>query len=872
MHALRRSLINVPRLAIVSALAALILALPLPAGAQSAMPLSGGVSGQVHHVARAGDVIYVAGSFGHAGLSTGSLTPVDPRNGAPIGPHPRVSGIVRAMISDGAGGWYVGGDFNGLEGHDRPNVAHVRADGTVSPFRADVRDEHGYYHPQNPNRLGNVDALALYRGVLYVGGRFMEIGGVPRTGLAALDARTGALLDVDFGCDGHVAALEVRGDVLYVGGGFTTLAGASRRGAGAFHLGTRSLTAWAPDADRWVLAIAFTGHTAVLGGDFGSVHGLPRNLVAQVDLDTGIPTDWHPHLEPHYRIVSTGTYVWPYVAALEVHGRTLYLGGAFSSVRGTPRSALAAVDLETGDLTDLDPTPLTGVVKALERRGHTLYVGGLLSYVGGEHRPNAGAIDLRTGRATAWAPRPLGEVSVLVNSAEQVYVGGDYLLLYEWEERTGLAAFDALTGGLLPWDPIRVPHDFNDIEQMIGAGNTLYLAGSFQTLDGQPRRGLAAYDATSGALLPWAPETDFPPYEMDESAGTLYLAGEFSSVSGQSRHRLAAVDATTGNVLPWDPNPRGGYPSVTGTISAIDATEQGIFVGGEFDYIGGVPRRDLAALHPVTGTTLPWDTRPGFDPTRRIDYPFWIYAISGHDDVVYAGGWFLRAMGEDRRSLASFDATGAMRPLHVDLDAASWTYGRSPGVHAMERAGDHLYVAGFYEEIAGETRRDLAVLDAPSGAVLPWDPAVRPMYRVPLGLADLAKSGDALYVGGSMRGLGYYPAPGFGAISLATPRARAEQRLDTGSTTDALPLAIDLNGPQPARGATALRLTLPSEGRVRVSVLDVSGREMLRALDAWRIAGTHHVSLDLSVLAPGVYWARVEHGGRRAATRMVVMH
>ena len=77
--------------------------------------------------------------------------------------------------------------------------------------------------------------------------------------------------------------------------------------------------------------------------------------------------------------------------------------------------------------------------------------------------------------------------------------------------------------------------------------------------------------------------------------------------------------------------------------------------------------------------------------------------------------------------------------------------------------------------------------------------------------------------------------------------------------------------PNPAgAGGASIRLHLPIAGHVRVSVLDVLGREVAVLLDGETVAGDRSVSLNTSGWSAGVYVVRAEASGRVSTSRLVV--
>lgn len=91
--------------------------------------------------------------------------------------------------------------------------------------------------------------------------------------------------------------------------------------------------------------------------------------------------------------------------------------------------------------------------------------------------------------------------------------------------------------------------------------------------------------------------------------------------------------------------------------------------------------------------------------------------------------------------------------------------------------------------------------------------------------------------------------------------------------TPGVPLfALRQNEPNPVRGATRIRFSLPRAERVRLSIFDLSGRLVWRPLDETRPAGPHELRLDAAErLAGGLYFYRLEAGERVATRKMLVI-
>ena len=76
-------------------------------------------NGEVDAIATSGSTIYIGGTFTRVGPNTGSFAGIDANSGAPIANWPRVVGVVYCSAPDGAGGWYIGGNFTSVAGVTR---------------------------------------------------------------------------------------------------------------------------------------------------------------------------------------------------------------------------------------------------------------------------------------------------------------------------------------------------------------------------------------------------------------------------------------------------------------------------------------------------------------------------------------------------------------------------------------------------------------------------------------------------------------------------------------------------------------------------------------------------------------------------------
>jgi hypothetical protein len=315
--------------------------------------------------------VYVAGYFSSIGgvvrhsiaalnAIDGTATSFDPNASSATG-----GGLVFALAVSGST-VYAGGYFTLIGGQPRSNIAALNAaDGTaVLTF--------------NPNADSIVESLAISGQTLYVGGIFNVIGGLPRSYIAALNA--GGPLDgtaiptFNANADDEVLALAVSGPLLYVGGRYQNMGGQPRSRIAAL-TADGTATSFDPNArgdgfNAAVSALAVSGSTVYVGGLFSEMNGLNRKNIAAVNALDGTPTGFDPQ--------AGGTPFSDAVHAIAVSGSRVYAGGYFSSIGGQARNLIAELNSSDGSATSFDPGAAGGTAAfalAVASDG-TLYVGG----------------------------------------------------------------------------------------------------------------------------------------------------------------------------------------------------------------------------------------------------------------------------------------------------------------------------------------------------------------------------------------------------------------------------------------------------------------------------------------------------------------
>ena len=796
---------------------------PYPGLCQTARGLRWAIDpqGAVECSVRYGDALFVGGHFGGVCPLTGGGVMVDPVAGALTPGSPCVAGTVNASVSDGAGGWFIGGSFTAVSGIPRHNLAHVLADGRVAGWA--------------PQADGEVFALALDRSVVYAGGAFASVSGATRARLAAIDAVTGEPLPLNAAFDGEVRAVCVNQGTLILGGSFSQIGDVSRPSVAALELSTGALLGWSPSTDGTVLAIAAWGDTVVLAGNFHHVAGVQRDLIASVLAQNGQLTDFDASVMQEPPVTGFS----PEVRTLALEGRRLYLGGIFDHLGTVERQGLGAVDRATGNLLDWDPQlrggEVPGYCGAIALSGTALFVAGSFASLGGEADGGlAGAVDTRSGDRLPWRFQPNQVVQTLAVSGAKVFAGGIFSGVGDRVPRAGLAAFSLSTGDLLPWNPSAD----GDVFAMAARDGLVYLSGNFLNVDAEPHQSLAAVDAATGAPAAWSASCDGPVLSIQLADSLLYLGGRFTQVSGVSRSNLAAVSLSTGAPTSWNPGTNDLVESI-----AVDGPL--VYAAGFFTVIGGQRRNYVAAVDRNLGLASTWRTQAiiGGD------------LIAVHDTTVYVAGALVDVLGDLPVSalLAVSSRTG--RTVFSDtLDLGSPN--ASSRVLAMAEHEGVVYLGGDFSVVSSMNRPRLAAVDGASGQVLDWDAQLTgPVFAL---LADSL----GVVAGGRVSSAAGVPCGQFAVLSPAN---------GSPPPPPSSPSRIALRVATPSDGLLTLEFSLSSAGPATLTVFDLQGRRMLQPLaDAFLPEGGHVMVIDATRFRSGVYFCQLQAGGASAVGKVVI--
>ncbi|MEU3771655.1 LamG-like jellyroll fold domain-containing protein [Streptomyces sp. NPDC032472] len=373
-----------------------------------------------------------------------------------------------------------------------------------------------------------------------------------------------------------------------------------------------SLPTWQPNGVVWAMAQA--GGTVFAGGTFSAVRppaggsGTEQEAVNFVALDaaTGNPTACKLAFT-----IGDGTAT---VRALAVSKdkKTLYAGGYFGAVNGTPVSSVAAIDIESCTPKASFHPAFPATVRALAVSDDTLYAAGDFGTVEGQTRERFAAVDAATGAVkpfTANADEP-GRAVTLTPDGKNVLLGGDFFSV-NGSNTHALAVVDAATGKVAK-TYATIPSN-SVVKSIATDADGFYTANEGSgggVFDG--RIGLRLSDFTEKWRDRCLGATQFVlPYD-----GVLYSSShahdcstELEYPDGKRHHLLAQpTDHTGAAPAPVDgfvrgPRKLGWFPDTNDGLGegigprVMAVAEKGdtkyMWVGGEFTTVNGVEQQAL---------------------------------------------------------------------------------------------------------------------------------------------------------------------------------------------------------------------------------------------------------------------------------------
>jgi PKD repeat protein len=223
-------------------------------------------------------------------------------------------------------------------------------------------------------------------------------------------------------------------------------------------------------------------------------------------------------------------------------------------------------------------------------------------------------------------------------------------------------------------------------------GRRLYVAGSFNTVNGVTKRKIASINPNTGATV-----TTFTANASAQATDTtLYVGGNFQTVNGTARVGLVAVNGGTGAVVPGFVNNISGGIGVNGalTVQQLKLThdDSRLLVVHTGRRIANQDRYGVGLISTQTNQLLPWRTRLWDDNLQFVGGIQRIYAgdIAPNDQYFVVGS----GSGGDRPPIN--DTAVAFPIAGSDNVQPLWVSRHFDSVYSVAVTERAVYVGGHF--------------------------------------------------------------------------------------------------------------------------------------------------------------------------------
>lgn len=301
-------------------------------------------------------------------------------------------------------------------------------------------------------------------------------------------------------------------------------------------------------------------------------------------------------------------------------------------------------------------------------------------------------------------------------------------------DRSNLFSFNPNTGAV---NPLSVSMN-GAVYAIASDGTSLYVGGTFTTVNGLARRGIVKMDRTTGVVDPsFDAQLDGPVHEAQVVAGRLILGGVFSK-------RLQAVDLGTGAdtgylnlAIAGDVDGDGPWSPRVWRFT-VDPSKTHLVAVGNFLTVDGVSRARafMVDLGPTAGTLNAWYYQPLERPCAAASILDYLRDVDFSPDgtwfVIVSSGYIPRVPEEIGTSLC--DAAARFETANPAPTAPTWiNYTGGDTLQSTWITRGAVYVQGhnrWLDNPLGQdtcgagcvSRPGIGAIDPASGLALAWNP------------------------------------------------------------------------------------------------------------------------------------------------------
>jgi hypothetical protein len=384
-----------------------------------------------------------------------------------------------------------------------------------------------------------------------------------------------------------------------------------------------------------------------------------------------------------------------------------------------------------------------------------------------------------------FTPRVTTGVAVykLLQVGNTMYAGGEFTQIQNSTRastfnRNNLFSFDATNGSV---NPLSVTFDAGLVWGLAASGSSLYVGGTFHTVNGVARRGLVKINAATGAV-----DETFNAH-LTGAVQDVQLVNGRLIIGGKFAKRLQAVDLVTGadtgylnlNITGTTDTNAGATDIYRFAVAVTPTGATRLVAIGNFTSVSGSTRYRafMLTLGATSGTLAPWYYTHLNERCRAASLPAQLrdvdFSPNGAFFVIVATG-FIPQAGQENTAICDATFRFETDPPNPAAPVPTWkNYTGGDTLHSVVVTNAAVYIQGHERWVNSTSasgcfggcvsRPGIAALDPVTGLALPWNPTKdrgvggKDLLLTPAGLWVAS---DTIHIGGEIHErLAFMPLP-----------------------------------------------------------------------------------------------------------------
>ena len=588
---------------------------------------------------------FTMGAFSHLATNHGSAVIVDTATNTVITPQKwNINGVVKTVLPDGMGGYFIGGLFTKIGDSTRRYLAQIDASGKPTQWRPVVDSF--------------VKVMLRRNDTLFIGGSFRKFAGAIRYCFAMYSLNGDSL--INNGGTAGFSYVKTINDMLIVKD--TLVFG-----------GTSADEDISPIIKKYNFRNKYIVSFDLQFTQYGEVSSLQLSPDATTLLyscyDNGDYVRGVNYANGNFKYIVKvynpilGAYDRR-INKIKTVGNITYVVGPFNGLISSDgnifvRKGFAAFDTYSGQVFNVN-LQADGFIYFIEKLDGKIVVSGKFNSIAGQPRTNMAMLDTGTLNLNTWSLSPTDQLTAMCMQNNKTFVAGEFKGLFA-VKRNGFAAINASTNIVTDWNPTQ--HSFLAGKRMFLRGDSLFVLGITGYSNGNYIASLRLYSTTTGA------EYTLPDmgYSMIHDC---VIDSDYLYVSADKKLRRYRLP----NFIPdlsWGTNWNNFNPllNVHNPIHIIVDSAK-IYTVGDTRYqdIGGTfePQRGYVARYNKTTGQAEFvsfyeDSLPLYEPVT-----FESATLSGNK--IYIAGYFKKLNSQTRKNFVCVDASnGNILPLQTNF-------------------------------------------------------------------------------------------------------------------------------------------------------------------------------------------------------------